>query len=291
MKMLREWLEPLIAQVRAHPGIATGLLFLGWFVALLMAGTTAENRNFLLSVVTAVGTLSAAGAAFWAASASAQSAALTQKALEHQVNRDLQANQPLLIATSALAKRLLIHRIQPWGTDTPYFYVAFKVSITLTNMCAFPIYVWKFDVSPEPRRRSWNSGNYYGPIPAGYLIPPGQSFTHTTKFNVQVDLPGTTKTVFFYNFQCSSTGHRRHYLPVPAFISARFEDDTYPMALCVQLGHPSRERGKDRPPQDWEAYGKGPQEYAYYLGSPSVEAFSELDGKTYEEYWNEAKQG
>lgn len=223
-----------------HPGIATGLLFLGWLVALLMAGTTLENRAFLLGVVSALGTVSAAGAAFWAASASARSAALTQQSLEHQKKRDYEASQPLLLATDALAKLLVFHSrgYVPYNDGALCPHAVFTLSITLTNMSAFSIYVWQFKVARESKGRHWDQIvkdelpsidylGYYEPPSAGYLIPPGQSFTHEGKFNAQVELEGTTSTVFFFNFQCSSTGHVRHFLSVPVSISAPHSDGTY----------------------------------------------------------------
>lgn len=274
MKVLNDWLAK---QVQKHPTVTvlvlvTGLLTLGWLLGLMTSSNA--NEGYALEVLTALGTVGAAGIAVVAV-------VLNQREQQRQLKREIEARKPLLIASSAEAEKKVFYggiRLR-WRSDAVQPTIIFKLKITLTNMSAFPVYIWRFDAG------SATSGWRHSKGLDGFLIEPGKSEPREVDFTVRLDLERGVQTVFFYHFQSSSTGQVWHYLPVPVRITSHFEDHTYPITLCVELGHSSRERGAEEPPRDWNVYGEGPEPYLHFFGDPHMGAFELLDSEDHAHFW------
>jgi hypothetical protein len=252
--------------------LGLGLLILGWLLGLMMGSNPSEG--YALEVLTALGTVGAAGVAVVAVS-------LNLREQRRQVEREIEAKKPLLIASGAEAQRTVFYGgiRSTWGSNVIEPAVIFKLRITLTNMSAFPVYIWRFDEGS--RTSGWRHSKGLD----GFLIEPGKSEPREVDFTVKLDLERGLQTVFFYHFQSSSTGQVWHYLPVPVRITSHFEDHTYPITLYVELGHSSRERGAEEPPRDWNVYGEGPEPYLHFFGEPHMGEFELLDPEDYAHFW------
>lgn len=251
--------------------LGLGLLILGWLLGLMSSNT---GGGYALEVLTALGTVGAAGVAVFAV-------LLNFREQRRQVKREIEAKKPLLIASGANAQKTKFYggiRL-PWGSDDIEPAIIFKLRITLTNMSTFPVYIWRFD--PGSALSGWRPSKGLD----GFLIEPGKSEPREVDFNVKLDLDRGVQTVFFYHFQSSSTGQLWHYLPVPVRITSRNDDGVYPMTLYVELGHGSRERGTEEPPRDWDVYGEGPEPYLHFFDEPHMGEFELLDPKDYAHFW------
>lgn len=275
MKSLSKWLAK---QVQTHPAMAVsmlgmGLLVLGWFLGLIMSSNASDG--YALEVLTALGTVGAVGVA-------AVAVLLSSREHRQQVKREIEAKKPLLIVSSVEAQKTIFYGgiRSPRESDVTKPAVIFKLMITLTNMSAFPVYIWEFDAG------SSLSGWRHSKGLDGFLIEPGKSEPRTVDFIVKLDLNQGVETVLFYDFQSSSTGQVWHYLPLPVRITSHFEDDTYPMTFFAKLGHASRERGDEDPSRDWSAYGEGLEpSYLQYFGDPHLGEFRQLDPEDFHHFW------
>lgn len=165
-----------------------------------MAGTTIENQTFLLGVVTALGTISAAAAAFWAADAAAQSARLTQKSFEYQVGLEDTKKEPNLIISDAR-----------W--DSSEKQNGFKIEFA--NLGQYPVFVRRFvnDVHGAQNNKDQ---------PIELFVPAANVKGRLVETIFPMETVVTGELRFF--FQYGATGLTYHRVAIPYKIETRVSD-------------------------------------------------------------------
>ncbi len=190
MKRLKKVLEPLRAWVRARPLTAGGLLLLGWSVALLMAGASVADRNFLLNVFAAIGTLGAAVAAFRAVD-------LTRLERAERKKQEEEARRPYLQVVGVEEH------------ETPTGQKADFVSVTFVNISQYPMLITDVAVQragfPLP---DWQD--------LRLLVSPGESRAPIVRLG-RTEMGGGELTFYFHY---AVTGPAFHRLRLPTLSNA-----------------------------------------------------------------------
>lgn len=279
-----------------HPRWALLILLSGWLVALLAIRQQPPAITFIVNVLTSLGTVAAAFAAF-------RAARLTQQAHDWQVKREEESKKPLLLASNALMKKTALygggsqivgprfnHRHELKGEMTynaPYF--MFDLSIELVNLCPYPIYILMFEITDRKRQRSWACKNIGGLPEGGFVLTPGQIVTHKIRVDAPFFLAETSSAVLLYHFQSSSTGHVRYCLPIPVNFSTAFWDDVYPVIFSTRLGHLPIEFTKIESIDEWTVDSDAVREYRVEWEEIHLGSLKPISGEEYTRLWESGR--
>ena len=205
-------------------GIATGLLVMA---------LDARDRNFLLAVITAVGTVGAAGAALW-------TTRLSRETLNSQLDQNRQLRQPNLVLSDLnIIKKKYEYSENDYHFNNPAgrYHGEFELDAELTNLGEFPIYVKGVSISSKlvfiHLLKSGADGEHDD---RGYLIPPNVSVRRSMILSSPIPYGADFIGSALISFQYGPTARKVHHLELDISIYTYDEDHVLVGYLTVKHG-------------------------------------------------------
>ncbi len=214
MKVLRHLLE-LVSRWVAKCGWAIFTFLLGIIFGLLMTSADATDRNFAITVVTAIGTIGAAGAALW-------TTRLSHETLDRQLSHEQGLKQPNLRLSDIKVEQKGHTDNQFENGDKGRKRGAFRLHIELTNLGEFPIYVVRSSTSNTSKLSDLLFLSSLQLVKAdtndeyenrGFLVPPNTSVRRM--FDLDSDIPSYNEAidvVLTFFFEYGPTAKKLHQL-------------------------------------------------------------------------------
>lgn len=232
MKTIRQWLEQAFSWVDAY-GWAIPTFMLGVAAGLVVVAIDIGSRDFTIAVVTAIGTVGAAGAALWTTQVS-------RRALIKQLDREQELKQPNLVLSSIRieADEFNYNEYDHYYKNPAGRYVGtFVLNAQLTNLGEFPIYIMKISTSLpyQPFISLLKVGTDDEHDERGFLIPPNESVRRALKFSSLIPThKETIKGLITIPFQYGPTAKKLHLLELQVGVISYDMDHTLEAELTVR---------------------------------------------------------
>lgn len=255
MKTIRQWLKQAFNWIDTY-GWAIFAFLLGVGAGLIVVAIDISSRDFTIAVVTAIGTVGAAGAALWTTQVS-------RRALTKQLDREQELKQPNLVLSSIgiEVKEFDYKEYDRFYNNPAGRYVCtFRLDAQLTNLGEFPIYIKKISTSLPHRQfihliKVGTDDEY---DERGFLIPPNESVRRALEFSSLIPTYKETIegpiTIFF---QYGPTAKKLHSLELQVDVltydsdhalegelNIRNDDEFYKKDFSLGYNYDRRMRGE-----------------------------------------------